>query len=185
MKAVSVGALAMITLGFTAPVHAASPQQSDTRATFQSGNATSCADIGQPGSTYSSGASIGSGSAEMFTWSATSAGTNPPTTPTLANGGKWRADSGIVNLTDISSEITITGIVVKGGPGYQVYSGAVENMIAPLNPGGNAPALSHWFVCYTTNPPADIPEIPVVPLLAISGAALGWLVLRPRRSAAA
>lgn len=51
-----------------------------------------------------------------------------------------------VTLLDDSYEIT--GVVVKGGPGFNVYtSSPFTNLVAPDNPGGQTPEISHWFVC--------------------------------------
>lgn len=61
-------------------------------------------------------------------------------------------DNTYISLTDVPEDITITGVVVKGGPAYNVYSGLHEwsGLHAPLAGKSGAPAeISHWFVCGT------------------------------------
>jgi hypothetical protein len=53
--------------------------------------------------------------------------------------------------------VTVTGIVMKGGNGFNVYvpgekgleeaPGPWEKLYAPLNKGGNIPQISHWYAC--------------------------------------
>jgi hypothetical protein len=80
------------------------------------------------------------------------------------------------NITAVATGVVIDAVVVKGGPAYNVYlpdppgSGSTAGShvfptypgpyIAPLNAGGNVPALSHWFVCYHGGdfPPPPPPE---------------------------
>ena len=68
-------------------------------------------------------------------------------------------------MTLLNGSVTIDAVVVKGGPAYNKYVNVTvlpptlppdQHYISPLNPGGNVPAISHWFVCYhlTTPPPA-------------------------------
>lgn len=63
-----------------------------------------------------------------------------------------------VQITDVPSDVKLTGIVVKGGPAYNVYgSGERLALHAPLNPGGNIPRISHWFACgQQASSPTDI-----------------------------
>jgi len=60
----------------------------------------------------------------------------------------------------------LTGTVVKGGDGYNVYPPtALTDLRAPFNNGGQVPAISHWFACAIkkdttspTNPPTNPPS---------------------------
>lgn len=71
-------------------------------------------------------------------------------------------DGQSVTITDVAEGVTVTGIVVKGGNGYNIYvpgeKGLSENppwseLISPLNRGGNVPTISHWFACGTKTTP--------------------------------
>ncbi|GAA0254113.1 hypothetical protein GCM10010492_63560 [Saccharothrix mutabilis subsp. mutabilis] len=46
---------------------------------------------------------------------------------------------------------TITGVVVKGSNVANIYDASkvdpLTGLISPLNPGGNVPDISHWFLC--------------------------------------
>src|SRR5436189_265862 len=66
-----------------------------------------------------------------------------------------------LNVTVTNPDVVVDAVVVKGGNGYNVYPNPSapppilppalpppQHYIAPLNGGGNVPALSHWFVCY-------------------------------------
>lgn len=56
-------------------------------------------------------------------------------------------------LTILAEHVFVTGVVVKGGPGYNVYDTSTlggppwEDLRSPLNKGGNVPQISHWFAC--------------------------------------
>lgn len=53
-----------------------------------------------------------------------------------------------LRIFSVADGIELTGIVVKGGPAYNVYPGDVWDFLhAPINPGGQIPAISHWFAC--------------------------------------
>ncbi|NIJ10752.1 hypothetical protein FHU38_001096 [Saccharomonospora amisosensis] len=59
-----------------------------------------------------------------------------------------------VDILGVADGVTVTGIVVKGGNGYNVYSAAGleglpwEGLRAPLTgEKGNLPTISHWFAC--------------------------------------
>lgn len=53
-----------------------------------------------------------------------------------------------LNITDVPSDVELTGIVVKGGNAYNVYSpDQRDDLRSPLNGGGNIPQISHWFAC--------------------------------------
>jgi hypothetical protein len=59
----------------------------------------------------------------------------------------------------------LTGTVVKGGDGYNVYPPtALTGLRSPDNNGGQVPTISHWFACAikkdtssSTNPPTNPP----------------------------
>jgi len=80
-----------------------------------------------------------------------------------AGTGTVSDDNKTLTVT-INPGFTATGIVVKGGPDANLFTGpfvgpiTIEGMQSPLNPGGNIPDISHWFVCgmasmTTTTPP--------------------------------
>lgn len=56
-------------------------------------------------------------------------------------------------LTILAEHVFVTGVVVKGGPGYNVYDTSSlggppwEDLRSPLNRGGKVPQISHWFAC--------------------------------------
>lgn len=77
----------------------------------------------------------------------------------------------------------ITGVIVKGGPGYDVYSyasgnsatsltvtrdGDTQGLTSPLNNGGNVPTISHFTVCYAplTTPPKITKKVRLVDMMA-------------------
>jgi hypothetical protein len=126
---------------------------SDSRATFVSGNVTTCAAVGFPNALQ-----VG----ESHNASASDA--NVAGTPAVNAGPTQPGQGEEVNVAALGANVTIDAIVVKGGPAYNVYTNpavlpptlpAGQHYISPLNPGGNVPALSHWFICYhhTTPPP--------------------------------
>ena len=67
----------------------------------------------------------------------------------------------------IPAGFQLTGIVVKGGDGYNVYGpGALTDLRAPYNNGGQIPVISHWFACAVKKdaaPPTNPPANPVNP----------------------
>jgi hypothetical protein len=56
-----------------------------------------------------------------------------------------------LDITSVPDGIEIAGVIVKGGPAYNVYSGLGDlpwlDLHAPLVPSGEPAAVSHWFVC--------------------------------------
>jgi hypothetical protein len=54
-----------------------------------------------------------------------------------------------ITAGDVPSGDTLVAVVVKGGPGYNVYQGltAWTNLQSPDNVGGQIPTISHWFAC--------------------------------------
>jgi hypothetical protein len=151
ITALVIGGTALVAGAVSAT--AATSAQSDARAVYAAGNVTQCSEIGLPASagwlqvsgdveTPSSTSADG-----VLQFSVTPAGSTTPVDPALLGGGKWTATSDLVNVTPVPGTI-IGAIVVKGGPGYQIYSSPAHNMISPLNKGKNVPQLSHWFACY-------------------------------------
>ena len=65
-------------------------------------------------------------------------------------------DATYIDITATPSSVTITGVVVKGGPAYNVYAtGSLGSLPwlalhSPLNPNNKPAGISHWFVCGTT-----------------------------------
>ncbi|WP_216209426.1 hypothetical protein [Amycolatopsis aidingensis] len=116
-------------LGTAATAHATEAE--DPRATVHEGNAKTCAQAGLDGSLL--------GPADLtFT------------------GGAPNADQ-YLSIT-AAEDVTVTGIVIKGGPRYNLYRPGAnglpetppwEDLRAPLNNGGNIPQISHWYACGT------------------------------------
>jgi hypothetical protein len=122
---------------------------SDDRATFHdNANITTCAQAGFPDDTI-----LGSGGNPQANGTVT-ADANFSVTISAFTGAHSTSDSQQINVTALTVGPVIDAVVVKGGNGYNQYNSAVTNMIAPLNEGGNVPAISHWFLCYHgTAPP--------------------------------
>ncbi|WP_028662142.1 hypothetical protein [Saccharomonospora iraqiensis] len=125
------------------------PETDDNRATPMPGNATTCAQAGLEGTILTRGTDFqftGGGPQDQF-----------------------------VTITSVSPGVEVTGIVVKGGPNYNVYvpgeagtGGEVlpedppwEDLRSPFNQGGNIPTISNWFVCGTTGGPTNGPTTTV------------------------
>jgi hypothetical protein len=171
---VTIAALAAGIIGVTA-LSASADSASDSRATFHDGNVTTCAAIGF-GSDTQLPASPDNGDhsdANVSGVVKTNAGTVQPGT------GQE------VDITITGSNVLIDAVVVKGGNGYNEYTNPAvlppqlppdQHYIAPLNSGGQVPAVSHWFVCYhlgtaeehgsllvakTVVPPVGTPATPV------------------------
>ncbi|GLZ31108.1 hypothetical protein Lesp02_32960 [Lentzea sp. NBRC 105346] len=77
-------------------------------------------------------------------------------------GGDNQAD---LDITAVPSGFTVTGVVVKGGPAYNVYLvaqlGALpwNDLHAPLNDSGSPAAISHWYACgIKTGPTSEKPR---------------------------
>jgi hypothetical protein len=61
------------------------------------------------------------------------------------------ATNRFVTITSVPDGLTLTGVVVKGGPAYNVYVGDVRTALhAPLGPNGQPAGISHWFACGIT-----------------------------------
>ncbi|CAL9623237.1 hypothetical protein SUDANB95_05864 [Actinosynnema sp. ALI-1.44] len=93
-------------------------------------------------------------------------------------GTPFGKDSGVEYELDGSTKIdvlgfegyTITGVVVKGSDVANIYDASKVNpltgLISPLNPGGNIPDISHWFVCAVEDEgeePTSEPNTPTNP----------------------
>ena len=154
--AVSAVALAAgLTAGLTVVGAGAAPKSdptpSDSRAKMVVGNATTCAGAGFAGSIQVGSSSNGNAQdANVKGVVKTNAG--------LTQTGTGQE----VNITLLNGSVSIDAVIVKGGPAYNVYSnssvlpptlGPDQHYISPLNPGGNVPTISHWFVCYTIGEP--------------------------------
>jgi|GEM_PF-2064232 len=98
-----------------------------------SGNATTCDHVGLDDSQRQDG-SITTGSY-----------TASPVSYTVTNDRT-------VTFTSVDPSVVIDAVVIKGGDNYHVYSPYVADMVSPLNGGGNVPALSHWYLCYSAAP---------------------------------
>lgn len=114
-------AAACAAIAFSAPA-ANAAWSSDARATAYDGNVTTCAEAGLSGDIIS----------------------------VSSSGGVENVDQ-YVDVTGVPEGYVLTGVVVKGGPGYNVYEGLGalpwEDLRAPLTKSGQLPAISHWFAC--------------------------------------
>jgi hypothetical protein len=53
-----------------------------------------------------------------------------------------------ITITSLPEGMELTGIVVKGGPAYNVYPpSALDGLHAPISGGGQIPEVSHWYAC--------------------------------------
>ncbi|WP_051792526.1 hypothetical protein [Amycolatopsis jejuensis] len=107
----------------------------DSRATIHEGNVTTCSGAGL------TGVNLG------------------PDDLTVTGGGQ---QDQYVSITAVKPGVTVTAIVVKGGPRYNVYEPGKRGLPvvppwtqlrSPLNNGGNIPVISHWFACGIKTPP--------------------------------
>lgn len=61
-----------------------------------------------------------------------------------------------IDMTALPDGVVLTGVVVKGGPNFNVYApgslGALPwvGLHAPLVPSGKPAQISHWYACATT-----------------------------------
>lgn len=71
-------------------------------------------------------------------------------------------DGTMLDVELVDDSWTITAVVVKGGNGYMVYTEPpYEDLVSPLNDGGQIPQISHWFACgEQVPPPTDEPTVP-------------------------
>lgn len=71
------------------------------------------------------------------------------------------ASNTYVTITAVPAGTTLTGVVVKGGPAYNVYVGDHRtDLHAPLRPSGKPAGVSHWFACGTSPSPTSSPTSP-------------------------
>ncbi|HEX3648220.1 MAG TPA: hypothetical protein VHV49_07320 [Pseudonocardiaceae bacterium] len=100
------------------------PNPDDNRATAHAGNVTTCSAAGLPGKTI--------------------------TLPGLEDSSGTQVT---ITASDVPAGDNIVAVVVKGGPGYNVYQGltAWTDLHSPLNVGGQIPTISHWFACVTSS----------------------------------
>ena len=157
---------------------------SDSRATFVSGNATTCSDAG-----FASDTQLGS-SSDTSASDANVSGTVNPNSGSVQPGMGEELDVAITG-----SNIVIDAVVVKGGNGYNVYSnssylpptlGSPQHYISPLNGGGNVPTISHWFVCYhVSGSEVPVGAVGALGATGLSAAAFGVIMFRSRRRRAA
>lgn len=124
--------LATVAVGvFTAGASAQpdDPDPGDPRATAVAGNI----DIGQPGDACDA---VGLPGNEAVL---------PP--------GTYTTDGTFIDISAYPPGTVITGVVVKGGPAYNIYPagnlGALpwQLLHSPLNESGKPAEISHWFVC--------------------------------------
>ncbi|HET8643176.1 MAG TPA: hypothetical protein VFM37_14665 [Pseudonocardiaceae bacterium] len=107
------------------------PDPGDSRATARPGNAVTCAQAGLPGSIVSK------------------------------DDIDYLESDTHLRIMDVADGFQLTGIVVKGGPAYNVYPGHVWDFLhAPINPGGQIPAISHWFACGVEDGGTTAPTTP-------------------------
>lgn len=140
-------AVATVVTGALIATTAQAAETTDPRATAHDGNAAKCADAGLLGEI------IDPDDLEY-------------------TDGEINVDQS-VTITGVPDLVVVTGIVVKGGDAYNVYEPGKrglpltvpwEDLVAPLNDGGQQPALSHWFVCGTPDtPPSTDPSEPSEP----------------------
>ncbi|WP_024874860.1 hypothetical protein [Saccharomonospora piscinae] len=155
-------AVATLTLGLVMganSVAAATGAEEDPRAEVHEGNVTRC-------DAFGGGLLVSVGDEDQV-----------ENLPGLTFEGGDTASDEYVAVTSVPEGIAVTAIVVKGGPGYNVYvpgergltsEAPWEDLRSPVNPGGKIPTISHWFVCGaealppTTEPaePTTEPEEP-------------------------
>ena len=72
-------------------------------------------------------------------------------------------DGVYLDISAVQAGQTVTGVVVKGGPAYNVYLpgalGALPwlDLHAPLNSSGKPSGISHWYVCGTASTTTTTP----------------------------
>lgn len=127
VASIAAGALIGLTTFASASPPNRTPESGDARASVHAGNvvAQDCADL-FPGSTAVPQGDI-----------------------TFAGGDNTAG----VDITVVPAGVEVVGVIVKGGPAYNVYEAADlgalswRGLHAPLVPSGQPAAVSHWFVC--------------------------------------
>jgi hypothetical protein len=156
---------ALTTFAFVGTAVADGP--SDPRATFHEGNATTCAQVGFPGSEI-----LGSGGQPQANGTVTSVDSSIVVTVSAHAGGGQELNV----VLDPSSGLVIDTIIVKGGNAYNQYPGTVlDHLIAPfVGATNNVGDISHWFLCYHQGevppPPPPPPGEEVTPTPPAPGA---------------
>lgn len=160
-------------LSVSSPAWADSP--SDPRATFHSGNVTTCSGVGFKGDTQ-----VGSDSNK-------DAADKNVAGAVFWNVGPIHPDQGQeldvkILAAGKAAGVVIDAVVVKGGNGYNVYKNtnylppklnAPQHYISPFNNGNKVPEISHWFVCYhVSTSPIPVGTVGGVGLAAVGGVAL-------------
>ena len=155
-------ALGLLAVGFVMMASAMtnSPSVAVANPVEHEGNATTCAQVGFSAATFFGGSNhIGSYPGALFDYRIDDHQVGVAGDASDSNVGKY------VNLSDVSNTITIHAVIVKGGDGYNQYSPYVPNMHAPLvgssdvaSASTNVPDISHWFLCYSTNPTTTTTE---------------------------
>jgi hypothetical protein len=148
---------------------------SDPRATFTSGNVTTCAGSGLSGDTQ-----LGANG----TTSASDSGVS----------GTVGSDGKALSVTLVNPNDVIDAVIVKGGNGYNSYTNgeylpptlsAPQNYVPPFTNGNTVPTISHWFVCYHAGAPSTLPESPLAIGLPLTAMAMlggaGYVVVRRRQ----
>lgn len=142
-SAIAAASLALVATVATA-TFAQATETDDPRANTFPGNASTCADAGLAGE-------------KVAFWDPDE---GQDTEAIEFTGGTPDSDTALT-ITKADG-LDVTGIVVKGGDGYNVYEPGErgleadppwENLVAPLK-NGELPEISHWFVC------AEEPETP-------------------------
>jgi hypothetical protein len=135
------GAIGLASIGLVAAVGGSSaPAQTESN-----GNVTTCAQVGFPNDTQTTGDS---------------------NVDITASGSS-------ITVSIVGSGVVIDAVVVKGGPNANIYSpGGEGTFTTPINPANGQPyGLSHYFVCYhieevTTTAPPETPTTAATPTTA-------------------
>jgi LPXTG-motif cell wall-anchored protein len=78
--------------------------------------------------------------------------TTCPTGSIVKVGATVDPTNTFVTITSVPADVELISIIVKGGPGYNVYpAGALTQLHSPLvgKDDKNIPTISHWFACGT------------------------------------
>lgn len=118
-------------------------QDESVGATVEKGNVKRCDEVGLEGREYGAGGSTYADPADVLT----------------LGEEDGRGDKRL-DIETVADGHTVNGVVLKGGPAANVYTPGEDGMAerapwedlqAPENPGGNVPAIGHWFACVTTS----------------------------------
>ncbi|MCP2256677.1 hypothetical protein LX15_000360 [Streptoalloteichus tenebrarius] len=73
-----------------------------------------------------------------------------------------------LDVTGLPEGLTVTGVVVKGGPAYNSYLPSAlgplpwRGLHAPVNPSGKPAQISHWFACAQRTAPTTPRPTPLM-----------------------